>query len=158
MSDHTIVIIWVMKIFFLHFFCVFLPPLPNIFCFCYVHNISVLYGAHLCMKYSLGNSNFLEEISSLSFFCFPLFLCTDHWGRLSDLSLFFFGTLHSNGCIFPFLLCFSLLFFSQLSVRPQTAMLTFCISFSWGWSWSLTFSCGWSLIQCHKPPSIVHYI
>ena len=33
-SDHTIVIIWVMKIFFVQFFCVFLPPLVNIFCFC----------------------------------------------------------------------------------------------------------------------------
>ena len=30
MSDHTIVIIWVMKIFFVQFFCVFLPPLLNI--------------------------------------------------------------------------------------------------------------------------------
>ena len=28
--------------------------------------MSVLYGAHLCMKCSLGISNFLEEISSLS--------------------------------------------------------------------------------------------
>src|SRR5574339_596031 len=65
MSDHTIVIIWVMKIFFVQFFCVFLPPLLNIFCFCWVHTISVLYRAHLCMKCSLGISNFLEEISSL---------------------------------------------------------------------------------------------
>ena len=31
MSDHTIVIIWVMKIFSVQFFCVFLPPLLNIF-------------------------------------------------------------------------------------------------------------------------------
>ena len=47
------------------------------------------------------------------------------------LSLLFFGTLHSNGYIFPFLLCFWLLFFSQLFVRlPQTAVLPFCISFS----------------------------
>ena len=29
--------------------------------------ISVLYWAHLCMKYSLGISNFLEKISSLSY-------------------------------------------------------------------------------------------
>ena len=51
---------------------------------------------------------------------------------LSYLSLLFFGTLHSNGYIFPFLLCFSLLFFSRLFVRPpQTAILPFCISFSW---------------------------
>ena len=33
MSDHTIMIIWVMKTFFVQFFCVFLPPLLNIFCF-----------------------------------------------------------------------------------------------------------------------------
>ncbi|KAB0385506.1 hypothetical protein FD755_000462 [Muntiacus reevesi] len=33
---------------------------------------------------------------------------------LSYLSWLFFGTLHSNGNIFPFLLCFSLLFISQL--------------------------------------------
>ena len=34
MSDHTIVIILIMKIFFVQFFCVFLPSLLNIFCFC----------------------------------------------------------------------------------------------------------------------------
>ena len=52
---------------------------------------------------------------------------------------------------FPFLLCFSLLFFSQLFVRPpQTSILLFCISLSWGWSWFL------SSVQCHEPPSIVH--
>ena len=44
-------------------------------------------------------------------FCFPLFLCTAYWGRLSYLSLLFFRTLHSDGYIFPFLLCLSLLFF-----------------------------------------------
>src|SRR5574337_983565 len=55
-----------MKIFFVQFFCVFLPPLLSIFCFCQVRTISVLYRAHLCMKCSLGISNFLEEISSLS--------------------------------------------------------------------------------------------
>ena len=84
------------------------------------------------MKCSLGISNFLEEILSFPFCCFPLFLCTDHWGRLPYLSLLFFGTLHSNGYIFPFL-CFSLLFFSQLFVRPpQTAVLLFCIFFFLG--------------------------
>ena len=82
------------------------------------------------MKSSLGVSNFLEEISSLSHCIVFLFLCRDHWGRLSYLSLLFSGTLHSNGYIFPFLLCLLLLFFSQLFVRPpQTAVLLFCISF-----------------------------
>ena len=65
------------------------------------------------MKCSLGISNFLEEISSLSHsVVFPIFLCIDCWGRLFYLSLLFFGTLHSNGYIFPFLLCLSLVFFS----------------------------------------------
>ena len=73
------------------------------------------------MKSSLGISNFLEEISSL--FRSIVFL----WSlRLSFLTLLFFGTLHSNGYIFPLFLCFSLLFFSQLFVRPpQTAILFF---------------------------------
>ena len=52
--------------FFGQLFCVFLTPLLYIFCFCEVHTIFVLYRAHLCMKYFLGISNFLEEISSLS--------------------------------------------------------------------------------------------
>ena len=34
---------------------------------------------------------------SFPFYCFPSFRCIDHWGRLSYLSLLFFGTLHSNG-------------------------------------------------------------
>ena len=70
---------------------------------------------------------------SFPFYCFPLFFCIDCWGRLSYLSLLFFGTLHSNGYIFPFLLCFfAFLFFSQLFVRPpQTVILLFCISFCW---------------------------
>ena len=85
------------------------------------------------MKCSLGISNFLEEISSLPFCCFPLFLCTDCWRRLSYLFLLFFGTLHSDVYIFPFLLCFLLLFFSQLFVRPLwTAILAFLHFFSMG--------------------------
>ena len=89
--------------------------------------------AHLHMKCSLGNSNFLEEISSLfHFIVFLYFFCTIHWRRLSYLSLQF-GTLHSDGYIFPFHLSFSLLFFSQLFVRPpQTAILLFCNFFFMG--------------------------
>ena len=101
------------------------------------------------MKCSFGISNFLEETSSLSH-SFPLFLCTVHLRRLSYLSLLFFGTLHLDGYIFPFLLWLSLLFFSQLFVSPpQTNILPYCIYFSWGWLWSL------SPVQCYKPPSTV---
>ena len=56
-------------------------------------------------------SNFLDEISSFPVCYVPLFLCTDHWERLSFLLLLFFGALHSNGYIFPFLFCLLLLFF-----------------------------------------------
>ena len=102
------------------------------------------------MKCSLGISNFLEEIFCLSFYCFPLFLCTDHWGRLSYLFLLFFGILHSVGYIFPFLLCLLLLLFSQLFLSyPQTTtskerillFLSFFFFFFFfffvRWSWSL---------------------
>ena len=120
-----------MKIFFVYF-CVFMLPLLNIFCFSWVHTISVLYCAHLCMTCSLGISNFLEEISSLS---------------LSIVFLYFFALIAEEGFlilailwnsafkwyIFPFLLCFSLLSFSQLFVRPpQTAILLFLHFFSMG--------------------------
>ena len=85
------------------------------------------------MKCSLGISNFLEEISSLS---------------QSIVFLYFFALITEEGflisscyslelCIqmlisFLFSFAFSLLFFSQLFVRPpQTAILLFCISFPW---------------------------
>src|SRR5574340_580771 len=129
-SDHTIVIIWVVKIFFVQFFCVFLLPLLNIFCFCQVHTISVLYRAHLCMKCSLVISNFLEDISSLShsivflyFFaliaeedflvspCYSLELCMQMFISLLFSFAFHFSSFHSylyglprqSFCFFAFL-------------------------------------------------------
>src|SRR5574337_654337 len=153
MSDHTIVIFWVVRIFFVQFFCVFLPPLLNIFCFCSVHTISVVYRAHLCMKCSLGISNFLEELSSLSH---------------SVVFLYFFALIAEEGflisscyslelCIqmlipflFSFAFCFS--FFHSYLRLPQTAILLFCISFSWGWSCKMVnFMCFLTAIKiCFK--------
>ena len=73
---------------------------------------------------------------SFQLYCFPLFLCIVHLGRLSYLSLLFIGMLHSDGHIFPFLLCLLLLFSSHIFVRaPQTTIWPFHISFSW-WFWS----------------------
>ena len=81
---------------------------------------------HFCMKCSLGIFNFLEEISGLSDSIVFLYFFALIAGRLSFLSLLFFGTLHSNGYIFLFLLCFLLPFFSQLFVRPpQTTIFPF---------------------------------
>ena len=108
------------------------------------------YWAHLCMKCPLGISNFLEEISSLSH---------------SFVSLYFFALITEEGflispcyslklCIqmdmsFLFSFAFSLLFFSQLFIRPpQTAIFPLSISFS-GWFWSPPS------VQCYEPPSIV---
>ena len=87
---------------------------------------------------------------------FPILLFSSislHWSLGKDfVSLI---AIHWNSAFkwvylsFPPLLLASLL--SQLFVRPpQTAILLFCISFSWGESWFL------SPVQCHKPPFIVH--
>ena len=93
---------------------------------------------------------FLKRSLVFPFYCCPVFLCIDHWGRLSYLSLLFFGTLHSNIYI-SFLLSFALtsLLFTAICKASSDNHLPFCISFSWGWSWYLP------PIQCHKPPSIV---
>ena len=75
----------------------------------------VLYCAHLCMKCSLCISNFLEEISSFSHSIdFLYFFALFTKELLSYLLSLLSATLHSNGYIFPFLLCLSLVFFSQL--------------------------------------------
>ena len=57
-----------------------------------------------------------------------------HWSlrKVSYLSLLFFGTLHSNGYIFPFLLCLLLLFFSQLFVTPPQTTAWPSVSFFLG--------------------------
>ena len=69
---------------------------------------------------------FLKRSLVFPILLFSSILCIDPWGRLSYLSLLFFGPPHSDAYIFPFLLCLSLLFFSQLFVRPpQTAILLF---------------------------------
>ena len=98
--------------------------------------MSVLYCAHLCMKCSLGISDFLGEIYSL---------------RYSLVFLYFFALITEKGLLISpcyslelyiqmgisFLFAFAFYFpsFQQLLIRPsQTAILPFCISFSWGWS------------------------
>ena len=91
-----------------------------------VHTISVLYCACLCMKCSLGISNFLEEIFSLSYsvvFLYFFALIAEEGFLISSCCSL---ELHSDAYIFPFLLCLSLLFFSQLFVRsPQTTIFVF---------------------------------
>ena len=101
---------------------------------------SSVYSCHLFLIYSASVRSipflsFIEPIfawnvplvsliflkkSCLSRSILFLFICRDHWRRLSCLSLLFFGTLHSDAYIFPFLLCFSQLFVraSQTNILP----------------------------------------
>ena len=82
-------------------------------CHLFLISLLLICSYHFCPllspslhEMSFSISNFLEEISSLSHsivFLYIFALITE--GRLSYLSLLFFGTLHSNGFIFPFLLC-----------------------------------------------------
>ena len=75
-----------------------------------------------------------------------------HWS-LRKPFLFLLAILWNSAFKWVYISCSPLplaFLISQLFVRPpQTTILPFCISFSWGWSWSLP------LVQCHKPPSIV---
>ena len=50
----------------------------------------------------------------------------DHWGRLSYLSLLFFGTLHSNGYIFPFLLSSPWSWWCQPTISSSVIAFSFC--------------------------------
>ena len=130
--------IQVIKITFVQCFCVFLPSLLHHFCFCQVLTISVLYSAHPCTKYSLAISNLpIWLFSSISLCC------------LFKKAFFSLLAILQNSAI-QFLPCLSLLFFPQLSVKPpQTTTLPSCISFSWGWFWSLP------PVQCYELPSVV---
>ena len=130
-------IIWVVKIFFVQFFYVFLQPLLNHFCSCKVLAIFVLYCSrlYLFLKCSLDIFSFLEEISSLPYSIVFLYFFI----LLRKLFFFFlispcyfwdsaFKWVYHSLSPLPFT---SLL--SQLFVKPpQTIILPFCISFSWG--------------------------
>ena len=60
---------------------------------------------------------FLKRSLVFPVLLFPWLLCIDHWRRRSYLSLLFFGTRHSNGYSFLFLLCLSHLFFFPVSLH-----------------------------------------
>ena len=97
------------------------------------------------MKYFLGISNFLEEISGL--FHSIVFL----YFALIIEECFLISLCYSLNPAFSWVyLSLAFHFFTQLFVRPpQTTILPFSISFPWGWSWSLP------PVHCHEPLSIV---
>ena len=117
MSDHTIVVIWVIKIFFLYSSFVYSCQLFLISS-ASVRSIPFLsfIGTIFAWNVPLVSLIFLKIALVFPIILFSSTYWIYHWGRLSYLSLLFSGTLHSNGYIFPYLLCLLLLFFSQLFV------------------------------------------
>ena len=101
------------------------------------------------MKCSLGISNFLEEISSLSHSVVFLFLCIDRWGRLSYLFLLFFGTLYSDACIFFFSsLLFSSLLFTAICKASPDSHFPFLRFFSTSLRVTAKLNCTFSCFLC----------
>ena len=94
----------------------------------------------------------LYQVISFNCSMFPndiIFLVVSN-SLLSYLFLLFFGTLHSDAYIFPFLLCFLLLFFSQLFVRPpQTTLIVWitinCGKFSKRKEYQTTWPASWEI-------------
>ena len=70
----------------------------------------VLYCPILSWNASLVSPLFLKRSLVFPILLFSSISLLDHWERLTYLSLLFFGTLHPEGYIFPFLPCLLLLF------------------------------------------------
>ena len=96
----------------------------NYLCFCKVHTISVLYCSHLCMKWFLGISSFLEEIPGLFHSVFS-FLSL-HWSlRKAFLSFLAFLWISALRCVY--------LSFSPLSLASLLLSATFKASIDNHW-------------------------
>ena len=151
MSDHTIVIIWIMKIFLYSssvYFChLFLISSASVRSRPFLSFIEPIFAWNV----PLVSLIFLKRCQVFLFLLFSSFSLLWSLRKAFWSLLAIFGTLHSDAYIFLFLLCLLLLFFSQLFIRPpQIAILLLYISFSWGWSWSQ------SPLQCQEPLSIIH--
>ena len=85
---------------------------------------------------------FLKRSLVFPFYCFLLFLCIVLRKAFLSLLAILWNSVF-EWVYLSFSPCLSLLF-SQLFVRPpQTTILPFCISSSWGWFWSLSLVQGW---------------
>ena len=111
-------------------------------------NWTELNCVHLCLKWSLGISNFLEVISSL-----PHSIVFLYFFALIPEEDFLISPCHSFELWIQmnisFLLFFAFHYFSFLSYYVSPSFFLFLICFSWGWFWSL------SPVQCFEPPSII---
>ena len=94
---------------------------------------------------------FSKNLQSFPIYCFPVFLWTVHLGRLSSLSLLFFGTLHLGGHIFPFLLrLLHLFFFSAIRKSSSDSHFAFLHFFFLGFL-LITASCTMLRTSVHSP-------
>ena len=147
MSNHIIVVIWIIKTFLYsspyscHLFLTFSAFVRSLL---FLYFIMPIFAWHV----PLISPVFLKRSLVFHIFCFPLFICVVHLTRPSYLSLLFSGTLHSVGYIFPFLPCLSLLF-TAICKASSDNHFAFCISFSLGWFWLLP------PVQCYVPLFIV---
>ena len=144
-------VIWVMKIIFVHFFYVFLPPLlissASVSSTPFLSFIEPIFAWHvplvclIFLKRSLG---------------FPILLFSSislHW-LLRKAFLSLLAILWNSAFKWVYLsfspLLFASLVFTAICKASSESHFAFFISFSWGWSWSL------SPVLCHEPLFIVH--
>ena len=121
-------IIWVVKIFFVHFFCVFLPPLLNVSA-----SVRLLQFLSFIMPILVWNVPLISPIFLKISLVFPSLWFSSislHYSfkKAFYLSLLFSGSLHSVWYVFSFLPCLLLLFFPQIFIKPPwttTLLLAF---------------------------------
>ena len=133
MSGHIFMVFWVIKILFcivlLCVFChLFLVSSASVRSIPFLYFILAIFAWYV----PLVSLIFLKRSRFSPRLLFSSISLLDHLGRLSYLCLLFFGTLHSDGCIFPFLLCLSLLFFSVICKASSDSYFAFLHFFFFG--------------------------
>ena len=140
-----------MKIFFVQFFCIFLPPL--LISSASVRSLPFLSFIEPIFAWNVPLVSLIFLKRSLAF---PILLFSSislHWSlRKSFLSLL--AILWNSEFKWEYLsfspLLFASLLFTAVYKASSDSYFAFLHFFSMGWSWSL------SPVQCHEPLSIVH--
>ena len=111
-----------------------MPPLLNVFCFCYIRTISVLFFVPIFAWCVSLVSVILLKRSLV----FPILWFSLH----CSLRKAFFSLLCYSlkpcipmGISFLFSFAFCFFFFSAVYKPSSDNRFAFCISFSWGWFW-----------------------
>ena len=149
MSDHIIVIIRVMKVFFVQFFCVFLQHLLYIFCSVMSRLRLSFIDPIFAWNVPLVSLIFLKRSLVFPILLFSSISLHDCWGRLSYLSLLFFGTLHSDTYLSFSPLLFASLLFTAICKGSPDSYFAFLHFFSMGMI-LIPVSCtmSWTSVHC----------